>query len=107
MLFLETELGLFLTGFLGGIAADLLLVYRSRVDFIGVGVSGFLRRGGDNFGYIVVTFLMSALGGAVVILYVAPGAKLVPILAFQIGASTPLIITKFVAATPDPMRTDA
>jgi hypothetical protein len=104
--FLDTDVGLFLPGFLGGLAADVLLLYKSREDFKGLGVAAFFRRGRENFGYLLITVLMCALGGALVLLYEHSGAKVVPILALQIGASTPLIITKFASAAPDPLRAD-
>jgi len=104
--FFDTDTGLFLTGFLGGLAADVLLLYKSRDKFLGLGIVAFLRRGRENFGYLLATILMCALGGALVLLYEYSGARMVPILALQIGASTPLIITKFASAAPDPLRAD-
>lgn len=97
---------LFMIGFTGSLAAEVLLLYKSRARFLGIGIMAFLSLARRNFGYLVATLFMNIAGGVVVLLYVYSGFKLNAMLAFHVGASAPLFITKFATVAPDPIRSD-
>ena len=72
-------------GFLGGCTSELLQWFRIRRE---------LHRGVPDWAkswlYRIVTIIMAAVGGLLVFLY---GPESNPILAFNIGASAPFILT--------------
>ena len=95
---------LFFWGVAGGVSADILLLYRARDGYLGVGIRRFLSLAGRNFGYFAITAVMNVMGGLVVVAYCSSGFQLSPLIAFHLGASTPLFLTKIAAVAPDPLR---
>jgi hypothetical protein len=90
----------FLFGILGGFFAELLGLFRlrqqSRQDLPVWLKSPF---------YWLITILMIAAGGGLVVVYLKSGIDLKPIIAVNVGASAPLIIGSLVAQTP-PLKID-
>jgi hypothetical protein len=90
----------FLFGILGGFLAELLGLFRVRQQRP-QDLPSWVR---SPF-YWVVTILMIAAGGVLVVVYMKSGIDLKPIIAVNVGASAPLIIGTLVAQTP-PLRID-
>ena len=94
--------GLVLCGVGGGIAVEILRFYRIRDD---------LHKGAPDWSkswlYWAVTLAMIALGGVLVGLYESSGdVELNGLLAFNIGASAPLIIANLTDRAPSGLRVD-
>jgi len=51
--------------------------------------------------YWLCALLLSGLGALMVYLYTGSGVDMSPILAFNIGASAPLIVRQFTRVTPE------
>jgi hypothetical protein len=85
----------FLWGILGGFLAELLGWYRLRqqapADFPLWAKSPI---------YWILTLLMIAAGGLLVVMYVASDMPLKAILAVNVGASAPLILQSFLSQAP-------
>ena len=54
-----------------------------------------------NVLYWIVTLVMAGLGGLLVFIYQASGVEVSPIVAFNIGASAPLILQSLIAQVPE------
>ena len=94
--------GLVLCGLGGGIAVKVLRFYRIRDD---------LHKGAPDWSksclYWAVTLAMIAFGGVLVGLYESSGdVELNGLLAFNIGASAPLIIANLTDRVPPGLRVD-
>ena len=92
-----------LWGLAGGVAAELLHWFHLRKELY-KGVPEWAR----SWGYWIVTAVMAGMGPLLVALYESAGSELSPILAFNIGASAPLILTSLVRQVPpiDPGSSD-
>jgi len=91
----------FLFGLFGGILAELLGLFRLRQQ----APPDFLK----NKFYWLTTVLMVCAGAGLVAVYLRSGMSLTPILAVNIGASGPMIISSLVGQAPatiDPRRVD-
>ena len=97
---------LFLWGIFGGCAAQALLLFKARANFLGIGFWNFVRMIATNFGYLVPIFLMIMVGGIVVVAYHLSGFQLSPIIAIHLGASAPVFVGNFAATAPEPARVD-
>lgn len=84
-----------LWGFLGGLAAETLQWFNLRKE-LHTGVPAWAK----SWGYWVVTIVMAAFGALLVHLYQISGSELSPILAFNVGASAPLILSSVVRQVP-------
>lgn len=84
-----------LWGFLGGVAAEALQWFHLRKE-----LHSGVPRWAKSWGYWIVTSVMAAIGALLVALYQASGNELSPILAFNIGASAPLILESLVRNVP-------
>ena len=83
-------------GFLGGVAAEVLRWFQIREE-LHKGVPEWAK----SWPYWVVTFFMAALGGLLVWMYQSSGdVRLSEVLAFNIGASAPLILTSLTSQLP-------
>lgn len=82
---IESAQWVFLVGAAGGAALEFLHWYGLRRD---PRLPAYTR---SPF-YWIVTIVMIALGGLVALLYFGPRAE--PLLAFHVGASTPLLLQK-------------
>jgi hypothetical protein len=87
---------LFLFGFLGGVAGELLGLY------------DFQRRKPAEWPeyykyptYWLLSLAMAGFGSLLVVAYTGSDVDLNPLLALNIGASAPLILGTFVRTTPD------
>ena len=82
-------------GVAGGIAAELAGWFKIRRE---------LHKGLPDWSkskmYWVVTGLMALMGGFLVFLYLSSGTALTAFLAFNLGASAPLILGRLVEQTP-------
>lgn len=87
----------FLFGILGGFLAQLFELFKVRQQ-PAQDLPLWLR---SRF-YWVITILMIAAGGGLVVVYMKSGIDLKPIIAVNVGASAPLIIGTLVAQTPAP-----
>ncbi len=85
-----------LLGFVGGCAVEALEWFRIRKELY-KGVPDWSK----NFLYWVVTLVMAGLGGLLVFIYQASGVEVSPIVAFNIGASAPLILQSLIAQVPE------
>jgi len=87
-------------GFLGGCMSELLQWFRIRRE-LHRGVPAWAK----SWLYWIVTIIMAAAGGLLVLLY---GIESNPILAFNIGASAPFILTSLTDQAPKvgPGRSD-
>lgn len=92
-----------LWGLGGGIAAESLQWFHLRKELY-KGVPDWAR----SWGYWIVTVGMAGMGSLLVALYQSSGSDLSPILAFNIGASAPLILASLVRQVPpiDPGTSD-
>jgi hypothetical protein len=86
----------FLYGLLGGALAEVLGLFRLRQQAAG-NLPEFLK---STF-YWMVTVAMLCAGGGIVVVYFKSGISLNPLLAVNVGASAPLIISSLVAQTPN------
>jgi len=97
----------FLWGLLGGIGAEVAVVFSIR-DKLPTEYPYWLR----SWVYWAVAAVMVLLGGGIAVAYSRSGTPLSPILALQIGASAPLIFRKLretvpeTPTPPDPGRVD-
>lgn len=83
-------------GIVGGSASELLQWFRIR-QHLHKGIPEYAK----NWQYWGLTILMVGMGGVLVIAYHSSSeVSLSPILAMNIGASAPLILSAFVAQTP-------
>lgn len=89
----------FLFGILGGALVELVGLFKLRREM----PPQYLK---SKF-YWVVTSLMSLADGILVVIYLRSGMTLNPLLAVNIGASTPLILGSFVSVGfPPTIRPD-
>ena len=83
-------------GLLGGAAAESVKWYGVREDLY-KGMPDYAK----SWGYWVITLIMVVFGGVLVLAYQhSEGVKLNLLLAFNIGASAPLIISRLPAVNP-------
>ena len=87
----------FLFGILGGFLAELFGLFKLRQQ-APQDLPVWLK---SPF-YWIITILMIAAGGVLVVVYLKSGIDLKPILAVNVGASAPLIIGTLIAQTPSP-----
>jgi hypothetical protein len=73
-------------GFAGGVAAELLGLY--KITRIHDKLPAMMKK----LLYWVMSFFMCVLGALLVFIYTRSGVTMIPILAFNIGVSAPLII---------------
>lgn len=92
---------IFLYGVLGGIFSELLGLFKLR------------HKAPDHFPewlrspfYWIITFIMIIVGGVLTVIYSKAGINLNPLVAVNIGASAPLLISSFVAHTPQAIKSD-
>ena len=88
-------------GLAGGCAAELLRWFRIR-DQLHTGMPDWAK----SRSYWVVTTLMVACGAGVVLMYQSSGVELNSVLAVNIGASAPLILSSLSSQVPSPTRVD-
>ena len=86
-----------LIGVAGGFAAELVQWFGLRYT-----LHRELPNWSRSWLYWIITVLMSIAGGGLVYLYLISGTKFTPILAFNVGASAPLLFAKLVQQTPPP-----
>ena len=86
----------FIVGVIGGVAAELLRWFNLR-ETLAERAPTYIK----SIGYWLVTILMILLGGALVSMYIYDGVQFGAILAFNVGASAPLVIAKFVDRIPE------
>lgn len=82
-------------GLMGGALAELVRWY---------GIRDELHKGWPSWatgGYWVITAVMVAAGGALVAMHQASGVGMNPVLAVNIGASAPTILSALLQSTPD------
>lgn len=94
-------LSVFLYGILGGSLAELSGLFRLKHQ----GETQFPKWIRSAF-YWVVTVLMIAAGGGLAIAYATSGFEIKPLVAVNIGASAPLIISRFAAEIPQVGKID-
>ncbi len=82
-------------GLAGGIAAEALQWFRIRKE-LHKGVPGWAR----HWPYWVITAAMVGFGGLLVFIYQASNVEISPIIAFNIGASAPLILETLIGQVP-------
>ena len=84
-----------LLGLAGGAAAEILQWFRIRKE---------LHRGVPDWAqhwlYWIITVVMVGFGGLLVFIYQASNVEISPIIAFNIGASAPLIIETLISQVP-------
>jgi hypothetical protein len=90
------ELAAFAYGVGGGMAAELLGLFRLRRK-----APGQLPLWLKSPFYWLVTIAMMLAGGGLALAYVASHISLSPILAVNVGASAPLILGTLTSQTPD------
>ena len=82
-------------GVAGGLGVEALQWFRIRKT---------LHRGVPDWAghwlYWIVTAVMVALGGLLVFAYISSGVHISPIVAFNIGASAPLILESLIVQVP-------
>lgn len=88
-----------LFGLFGGLAAELLQWFRI------FRFTGFPDHA-KSWTYWIVTTLMVASGAVLVLMYEFSQIDVSPVVAFNLGASAPLILSNLVAQVPDPLSTD-
>ena len=91
---------LWVWGLAGGAGAELLQWFRVR-DQLHAGMPDWAKSGSW-----VVTTLMVACGAGVVLMYQSSGVELNSVLAVNIGASAPLIISSLSSQVPPLTRVD-
>ena len=84
-----------LLGLAGGVASELLDWFRIRKE-LHRGVPGWAK----SWLYWLITATMSGFGGLLVFTYEVSGIEVSPILAFNIGASAPLILRSLTSQVP-------
>jgi hypothetical protein len=82
-------------GFCGGAVAEIARWFQLR-EQLHAGLPNWSK----SKGYWIVTFLMCVSGGGLVYLYALSDTKMTGILALNIGASAPLLISSLVSSTP-------
>ena len=83
---MDADIFNYIMGFAGGIAAEVLSVYkitRTKAKLPEIMRTAF---------YWVMSFLMCLMGMLLVFAYTKSGVTMIPILAFNIGASAPFIL---------------
>ena len=90
---LNGTLDVFIIGFLGGCAGELLGWYHLRLRS-----PEKLPRYLKSWFYWIVSLLMACMGGFLAVLYGT--SEVNAILAFHIGISAPIVIQKFASAFP-------
>lgn len=86
-------------GFLGGIFAELLGLFRLR-QFSPEEFPVWFR----TWTYWIITLSMAAAGGVLVVIYIKTGIELKALLALNVGASAPLILGSLVNNAPSSSR---
>lgn len=87
-------------GLLGGFSVEVLKWFRIRED-LHKGMPDYAKR----WPYWLVTTLMILVGGGLVVAYhVSSGVQLNPILAVNVGASAPLVLSTLASQTPSFVR---
>jgi hypothetical protein len=90
------DMDLWLAGLLGGCASEVLKWFRIREE-LHKGLPDYAK----SWSYWIVTVAMAALGGVLVFMYQASDdVVLSHILAFNVGASAPLILEKVASGVP-------
>ena len=84
-----------LLGLAGGAAAEILQWFRLRKE-LHRGVPDWAR----HWLYWIITFVMVGFGGLLVFIYQASNVEISPIIAFNIGASAPLILETLIGQVP-------
>lgn len=84
----------FMYGLFGGLVAEIFGLFKLRRESAG---HSWLR---SPF-YCAVTVLMVLTGGGLVVLYLKSEFDLNPLLAFNVGASAPLILGAVTSQVPD------
>ena len=84
----------FLYGLGGGLVPELVALYRMRQQ-------PQLPQWFKSWIYWLPTIAMIAAGGGLAAAYAASGSQLGPILAINVGASAPLILSTITASAPD------
>ena len=92
---------LFGLGIIGGAVPEVMVVYSLR----GKPGNEWRKYYGGWLSYLGPTILMVLLGGAVALAYNAWSDPVGPVLAVQLGASTPLILRHLSQATPSTIST--
>ena len=95
------ELPLWVWGLAGGAGAELLRWFRIR-DQLHAGMPDWAK----SPWYWVVTTLMVACGAGVVLMYQSSGVELNSVLAVNIGASAPLMLSSLSSQVPPLTRVD-
>lgn len=88
-----------LLGLAGGAAAEILQWFRLRKE-LHRGVPDWAR----HWLYWIITFVMVGFGGLLVFIYQASNVEISPIIAFNIGASAPLILETLIGQAPQARR---
>jgi hypothetical protein len=84
-----------LYGMGGGLAIEVLYWWSKRETFDN-GLPSYAK----NYAYWVTTLVMVFLSGGLIWVYHRSGIELKPIVAFNLGASTPSILAAFTKAAP-------
>lgn len=90
-----------LSGMFGGLSVEILFWW-SRRDASGDSFPPYAKQ----YSYWIATILMIIFSGVLVWLYQRSGIDLKPIVAFNIGASTPSIISALTKAAPPTVKVD-
>ena len=88
-----------LFGLFGGVAAELLQWFRI------FRFTGFPEHA-KSWTYWIVTVLMVASGAGLVLMYQFSKIDISPVVAFNLGASAPLILANLVGQVPEFLKTD-
>ena len=88
-----------LLGLAGGAAAEILQWFRLRKE-LHRGVPDWAR----HWLYWLITLVMVGFGGLLVFIYQASNVEISPIIAFNIGASAPLILETLIGQAPQARR---
>ncbi len=89
-------LEVFIWGLLGGVGAELAVVFQLRHQ-LRVGHHYWLR----SPVYWLIVAAMVGFAGVMVVAHARSGTVLNPLIAIQLGASTPLLLRKFREAVPE------
>ena len=82
-------------GLAGGVAAEMLQWFKVRKE-LHRGIPDWAR----HWPYWVITVAMVGFGGLLVFIYQASKVEISPIIAFNIGASAPLILETLIGQVP-------
>ena len=89
-------LEVFIWGLVGGVIAEFGVVFQLRHQ-LHVGHHYWLR----SWWYWVIVGAMVVVAGVIVVAHSKSGTVLNPLIAIQLGATTPLLLRKFREAVPD------